>query len=128
MFTHNYISQINSTQTTLSINMDNNFPETIKNNRLLFYSRQMQEDDDDDEFSSHINIYHEHRGHLERDRKSRTQLDTEIFDLYDPVQETTKHNSTKQSIFSSTTSIPRSIETWFSFYRFMETLFISKQE
>ncbi|CAG8588449.1 2867_t:CDS:2 [Dentiscutata heterogama] len=84
---HHCISQINSTQTTLSIDMNNNSnhsTETIRNNRL---------------------------GHLERDRKARTQLDTEILDLYDPIQETTQNNSTEQSIFSSTSSIPRSIET-----------------
>ncbi|CAG8779520.1 19885_t:CDS:1, partial [Racocetra fulgida] len=63
----------------------------------------MQEDDDDEELYTHVNIFHEHRGHLERDRKARTELDTEILDLYDPIQEPVPHNSTKQSIFSSST-------------------------
>ncbi|CAG8796538.1 4055_t:CDS:2, partial [Dentiscutata erythropus] len=83
---HHCISQINTTQTT-SIDMNNNSnhsPETIRNNRLLIYKR---------------------------DRKARTQLDTEILDLYDPIQETSQNNSTEESIFSSTSSIPRSIET-----------------
>ncbi|CAG8470355.1 1557_t:CDS:1 [Scutellospora calospora] len=102
----------------------NSTSETIRKNKLLIYSRQMQFDDDDEEFCSHVNIYNEHRGHLERDRRARTDLDTEILDLYDPIQEKTSQNSTKQSIFSST-SISKSIEIWFSFYRFVEVLFIS---
>ncbi|CAG8468547.1 9084_t:CDS:1 [Dentiscutata heterogama] len=66
-----------------------------RNTRLLTYSRQIQaDDDDDDEFDTPVNIYREHKNHLEQDKRVRKELDTQIFDdLYEPIQKTFAHNS-----------------------------------
>ncbi|RIB26241.1 hypothetical protein C2G38_2163799 [Gigaspora rosea] len=66
-----------------------------KNSRLLNYSRQIQaDDDDDDEFDTPVNIYREHKNHLEQDKRVRKELDTQILDdLYEPIQNTFMHNS-----------------------------------
>ncbi|KAF0544024.1 hypothetical protein F8M41_003127 [Gigaspora margarita] len=66
-----------------------------KNSRLLNYSRQIQaDDDDDDEFDTPVNIYREHKNHLEQDKRVRKELDTQILDdLYEPIQNTFMHTS-----------------------------------
>ncbi|CAG8675168.1 16195_t:CDS:1, partial [Gigaspora rosea] len=68
-----------------------------RNSRLLAYSRQLlEEENDDDEFCALVNIYREHKRHLEQDKKARTQLDIQTLDneLYEPVQNTFQRNST----------------------------------
>ncbi|CAI2179627.1 6600_t:CDS:2 [Funneliformis geosporum] len=59
--------------------------------RSLFSHLQQQEEEE--ELESPINIYHEHRGHLEEDKKARTELITEIAndDLY--LMESTNNNN-----------------------------------
>ncbi|CAG8639482.1 10369_t:CDS:2 [Acaulospora colombiana] len=65
------------------------------NSRFLAYSRV--EEDEEELSTPIINIYREHRGHLEQDKKARTELDTQILkdDLYIPVRvEESQHSST----------------------------------
>src|SRR6266540_3808729 len=56
-----------------------------QSNTGLFFSHLQQQEEE--ELGAPINIYQEHRGDLEEDKKSRTELDTEIVndDLYCPV-------------------------------------------
>ncbi|CAG8760242.1 216_t:CDS:2 [Acaulospora morrowiae] len=63
------------------------------NSRLLAYSRM---EEDEEELGTPINIYREHRGHLEQDKKARIELDTQILkdDLYVPVHAEESQQST----------------------------------
>ncbi|CAG8483965.1 10528_t:CDS:2, partial [Dentiscutata heterogama] len=74
-----------------------------KNSRLLNNSRT---EDEEEGLGAPINIYREHRGHLEQDKKARTELDIQILkdDLYDPVLEI-PHHSNKKHNSSRNTSI-----------------------
>ncbi|CAG8716871.1 1692_t:CDS:1 [Dentiscutata erythropus] len=94
----NFIIQIDKSTIVSDISTNNR----LRHSRLLAYSRQLQEEEnDDDEFSVHVNIYREHKRHLEQDKKSRTQLDVQdLDDLYEPVQDPSPRNSTS-SISSS---------------------------
>ena len=62
----------------------------------FFLQRNTQEEEE--EFVAPINIYHEHRNHIEEDKKARTELDTEILDddLYCPVQQREVNNTTSK--------------------------------
>ncbi|CAG8752588.1 19140_t:CDS:1, partial [Racocetra persica] len=65
-----------------------------KHSKLIIYSKQMQIDDDDDEFYTPVNIYREHKNHLEQDKRVRKELDTQMLDdLYEPIQKAFLHNS-----------------------------------
>ncbi|CAG8547132.1 15830_t:CDS:1, partial [Dentiscutata heterogama] len=92
----NFITQID--RSTIVSDISNN--NRLRHSRLLAYSRQLQEEEnDDDEFCVHVNIYREHKRHLEQDKKSRTQLDIQDldYDLYEPVQDPFPRNSTSSS-------------------------------
>ncbi|KAF0532731.1 hypothetical protein F8M41_011020 [Gigaspora margarita] len=69
-----------------------------KNSRLLNGNRIEEEEEG---LGTPINIYREHRGHLEQDKRARTELDIQILkdDLYDPVLETSnkKHNLSRNT-------------------------------
>ncbi|CAG8514649.1 3911_t:CDS:1, partial [Scutellospora calospora] len=81
-----------STLRTSHINNSTSSTKRIRNNNLLSTRNRM---DYDEELSS-INIYREHRGYLEQDKKARIELNTQLIkdDLYEPVQESTsQHNS-----------------------------------
>ena len=71
-----------------------------------------------DELENSINIYHEDRGHLEEDKKSRTELNTEILkdDLYCPVQQqdVKNNNTTSRGLNIVTSFLPRFFPTTFS--------------
>src|SRR5436190_23963038 len=73
------------------------------------------------EFEAPINIYLEHKGHLEEDKNARTKLGTEILndDLYCPVQQ--------QEVNGNKTSRGLKIKNFSSFFpRFLPTAFSSK--
>ncbi|KAF0509735.1 hypothetical protein F8M41_018534 [Gigaspora margarita] len=93
----NFIIPIDRSNTIVS-DIDNNPGHNKRrNSRLLAYSRQLlEEENDDDEFCALVNIYREHKRHLEQDKKARTQLDIQTLDneLYEPVQDTFQRNST----------------------------------
>lgn len=89
------------------------------NSRLLAYSRM---EEDEEELGTPINIYREHRGHLEQDKKARIELDTQILkdDLYVPVQvdefqqppsATVRSNPKSNQQQSSSTQFPSSQTT-----------------
>lgn len=60
------------------------------------FSHLQEEEEEEEELDAPINIYHENRGHLEEDKKARTELITEIAndDLYCPVQPQQKKENT----------------------------------
>ncbi|CAB4383924.1 unnamed protein product [Rhizophagus irregularis] len=66
---------------------------------------------EEEELGAPINIYHENRGHLEEDKKARTELDTDILnnDLYCPVQQQETETSTSRglNIGKFTSFLPR---------------------
>ncbi|CAG8809019.1 20736_t:CDS:1, partial [Cetraspora pellucida] len=65
-----------------------------RNSKLLIYSKQMQIDEDEDEFYTPVNIYREHKTHLEQDKRVRKELDTQMLDdLYEPIQKAFLRNS-----------------------------------
>ena len=51
-----------------------------------------------EEFEAPIDIYHEHKGRLEEDKRARTELDMEILneDLYCPVQHDVNKNASSR--------------------------------
>ncbi|CAG8774059.1 21196_t:CDS:1 [Racocetra persica] len=90
-----------NTYTSVVSNLTNNLEhDRHRHSRLLAYSRQLQEEEnDDDEYGALVNIYREHKRHLEQDKKARTQLNIQALDdddLYEPV-----HNSTSSARSSS---------------------------
>ncbi|CAG8616689.1 9216_t:CDS:1 [Scutellospora calospora] len=97
----NFIIQLDKSNTPsiASDTNDSSDHDRLRHSRLLAYSQQLQvEENDDEEFCAHVNIYREHKSHLEQDKKARTELDIEALDddLYEPIQDTFlhKHNST----------------------------------
>ncbi|CAG8817957.1 15463_t:CDS:1, partial [Racocetra persica] len=72
----------------------------VRRNSRLLNDRIVEE-----ELGAPINIYQEHRGHLEQDKKARTELDIQILkdDLYDPVLETPHHSNKKHNLLRNTT-------------------------
>ncbi|CAG8448039.1 8665_t:CDS:2 [Cetraspora pellucida] len=89
---------------------------TLKNNEVIPMIKQVRRNsrllnesriEDEEGLGTPINIYQEHRGHLEQDKKARTELDIQILkdDLYDPVLETPHHSNKKQHNLLRNTSI-----------------------
>ncbi|CAG8664904.1 9069_t:CDS:1 [Dentiscutata erythropus] len=69
---------------------------TIRTSRIRNNSQLLNRNRMDYEELSSVNIYREHRGYLEQDKKARIELNTQIIkdNLYEPVQESTsQHNS-----------------------------------
>ncbi|CAG8513356.1 2501_t:CDS:1 [Cetraspora pellucida] len=92
------IDKANTYTSSVVSNINNNLDQDrLRHSRLLAYSRQLQEEEnDDDEYCTLVNIYREHKRHLEQDKKARTQLDIQALDndLYEPVHDNFLHNST----------------------------------
>lgn len=110
----NMITEMNSSKTSFESSFFNESPlvrsrtssfstnnATSSYTSLPFFSQQnnqqcytgslfshLQEEEEEEELDAPINIYHENRGHIEEDKKARTELITEIAndDLYCPVQ------------------------------------------
>ncbi|CAJ0834581.1 19242_t:CDS:2 [Entrophospora sp. SA101] len=57
------------------------------------------QNEDEEELGAPVNIYHEHRSHLEQDKKARIELDTHMLkdELYDPIS-TSDLNTTNATI------------------------------
>ncbi|CAG8598744.1 5830_t:CDS:1 [Cetraspora pellucida] len=83
-----------STHRTSYLNDSTSFKRIRNSNPLSNRSRM----DYDEELNS-VNIYREHRGYLEQDKKARIDLNTQIIkdDLYEPVQESTSLHTSKHS-------------------------------
>ncbi|CAG8727411.1 8670_t:CDS:1, partial [Racocetra fulgida] len=84
-----------STYRTSHLNDSTSSSKRIRNSNQLSNRNRM---DYDEELNS-VNIYREHRGYLEQDKKARIDLNTQIIkdDLYEPVQESTSQHNSKQS-------------------------------
>ncbi|CAG8784407.1 4697_t:CDS:1, partial [Racocetra persica] len=84
-----------STHRTSHLNNSTPSSKRIRNSNQLSNRNRM---DYDEELNS-VNIYREHRGYLEQDKKARIDLNTQIIkdDLYEPVQESTSQHNSKQS-------------------------------
>ncbi|CAG8600823.1 9466_t:CDS:1, partial [Racocetra fulgida] len=105
-----------NTYTSVVSSLTNNLEhDRLRHSRLLAYSRQLQEEEnDDDEYGTLVNIYREHKRHLEQDKKARTQLNIQALDdddLYEPVQETFLRNSTSSSRTSSDVDMGRCLSS-----------------
>ncbi|KAF0446145.1 hypothetical protein F8M41_002975 [Gigaspora margarita] len=93
--------------------------QRIRNNSQL---SNRSRKDYDEELSS-VNIYREHRGYLEQDKKARIELNTQIIkdDLYEPVQESTSQHNSKHS--SRAVNVENPVSFSFSPSKFLPTSF-----